>query len=75
MQIRVIISMESEGYGMKKSELLKLLKKHGITFAKHGTRHDIYYSPITNKEFPIPRHAKEIAKGTLHNILTDAGLK
>ncbi|MDR1702798.1 MAG: type II toxin-antitoxin system HicA family toxin [Sporomusaceae bacterium] len=60
---------------MKKSKLLKLLKKNGITFVKHGKRHDIYYSPITGKEFPIPRHVKEIAQGTLQNILLDAGLK
>ena len=60
---------------MKKSELLKLLQKNGITFVKYGKRHDIYYSPKTGKEFPIPRHAAEIAKGTLHSILTDAGLK
>ena len=60
---------------MKTSELLKLFKKHDITFAQHGKRHDIYYSPITGKSFPVPRHAKEIATGTLKSIKKDAGLE
>lgn len=60
---------------MKLSELLKLLKENDIQFQKHGKKHDIYYSPLTNKVFPVPRHKTEIASGTLQNILRDAGLK
>lgn len=60
---------------MKQSELLKLLKKNNIELQRHGKRHDIYYSPITKKSFPVPRHAKEIALGTLNSILRDAGLE
>lgn len=60
---------------MKKSELLKLFSKNKIKIDRHGKRHDIYYSPITGKTFPVPRHAAEIAIGTLNSILIDAGLK
>lgn len=60
---------------MKLSELLKELSENGIRLAEHGKRHDIYYSPITGKRFPVPRHAKEIAIGTLNSIRKDAGLK
>lgn len=59
---------------MKRSELLKLFSKNNIKFLQHGKRHDLYYSPITRKKFPVPRHAKEIAEGTLKSILKDAGL-
>ena len=59
---------------MKQSELLKLFSKNGIQLQQHGKRHDLYYSPLTGKKIPIPRHAKEIAVGTLKNILKDAGL-
>lgn len=59
---------------MKQSELLKLLSRNNIKLVQHGKRHDIYYSPITGKSFPVPRHAKEIAVGTLKSILKDAGL-
>ncbi|MCI8601556.1 MAG: type II toxin-antitoxin system HicA family toxin [Oscillospiraceae bacterium] len=60
---------------MKLSELLKLFSKNNIKFLQHGKRHDIYYSPITGKKFPVPRHAKEIAEGTLKSIKRDAGLE
>jgi len=60
---------------MKRSELLKLFSKNGIMFLQHGKRHDIYYSPITGNTFPVPRHAKEIAVGTLKSIMKDAGLE
>lgn len=60
---------------MKQSELLKLFSKNDIKLLQHGKRHDIYYSPITKKQFPVPRHAKEIAIGTLKSIMKDAGLE
>jgi len=60
---------------MKTSELLKLLKDNGIKLKKHGKKHDLYYSPITGKTFPVPRHKTEVAGGTLQSILKDAGLK
>lgn len=61
---------------MKISELLKILKQNGICFVEHGKRHDLYYSAITKKAFPVPRHADtEISKGLLNAILKQAGLK
>jgi predicted RNA binding protein YcfA (HicA-like mRNA interferase family) len=59
---------------MKTSELLKLFSKNKITLVRHGKKHDIFYSPITGKEFPVPRHKAEIKTGTLKNMLEDAGL-
>lgn len=61
---------------MKVSELLKILKQNGIRLENHGGNHDIYYSPITNQKFSVPRHkGKEIPKGTVENIMKVAGLK
>ena len=60
---------------MKTGELLKLLAKNNISLKRRGKKHDIYYSPLTNKSFPVPRHKTEIKDGTLDSILTDAGLK
>ncbi len=59
---------------MKLSELLKLFSLNNIRLIQHGKRHDIYYSPLTNKKFPVPRHAKEIPDGTLKSIKSDAGI-
>jgi predicted RNA binding protein YcfA (HicA-like mRNA interferase family) len=60
---------------MKTSELLKLFREHDITLVEYGKRHDLYYSPITGKKFPVPRHKAEIKIGTLNSMLKDAGLK
>lgn len=60
---------------MKTSELIRLLKRHGIYSLREGTNHEKFYSPITQKSFIIWRHAKEIPNGTLNKILKDAGLK
>ena len=60
---------------MKTSELLKLFGEKGIKLQRHGKRHDVYYSPITGKSFPVPRHAAEIKTGTLKSIKKDAGLE
>ncbi|RRK31185.1 type II toxin-antitoxin system HicA family toxin [Schaedlerella arabinosiphila] len=60
---------------MKTSELLKILKKNGCYLLRHGKRHDIWYSPISNKKFSIPRHKDEIKSGTQKSILEDAGIQ
>lgn len=61
---------------MKVSELIKLLKKNKCYLIEHGKRHDMWHSPITEKEFPVPRHkTQDVPPGTLNSILKDAGLK
>ena len=63
------------GGTMKTQELLKLLKKNGCYILRSGSRHDIWYSKISGKQFSVPRHKAEIPVGTLNNILKDAGPK
>ena len=60
---------------MKRSELLKLLRKNGIVLFSHGANHDLYRDPKTNKIIAVPRHAKELPTGTASRILKDAGIK
>lgn len=61
---------------MKYSELKKILKKYGCFFDHSGGRHEIWYSPITKKNFPIGRHrTEEVAEGTLKMILRQAGIE
>ena len=59
---------------MKKSELIKLLKKEGFEIKREGGNHEIW----TKKGFPnipVPRHKKEIPTGTAHSIIKTAGIK
>lgn len=61
---------------MKVSEMKKLLARYGCYKEKEGANHEIWFSPITNKHFTIPRHnSKELPRGTEQNIRKDAGIK
>lgn len=61
---------------MKTSELTKIIKREGCYFVEHRGDHDYWYSPISRKEFPVPRHpSREIPTGTVNKIMKDAGLK
>ena len=43
---------------MKRSELLKQLKKEGCVLLRNGSRHDIYINHKTGQKQPIPRHSE-----------------
>ena len=61
---------------MKASELKKLLRASGCYIHREGTNHEIWFSPITGKKFPVPRHdAKEIATSTVSSIKRSAGIE
>lgn len=57
-------------------ELKRKLKKLGCYKLREGTRHEMWFSPITGKQFPIGRHdTQEVASGTLNSIKRDSGLE
>lgn len=61
---------------MKYSELKRLLKKYGCYILREGARHETWFSPSTNKKFPVGRHGTEdVPKGTLSSIFKDAGIE
>ena len=57
---------------VKKRDLVRLLKKNGWWFLRHGGNHDIY-TDGNNKE-KVPRH-KEIKEGTAQDIIRRWNLK
>lgn len=60
---------------MKYSELIRELTDAGCYVKRNGSNHDWWYSPITNKSFPVPRHGShEVPKGTEKNIRKLAGI-
>ncbi|WP_188708151.1 type II toxin-antitoxin system HicA family toxin [Neiella marina] len=60
---------------MTSKELIELLEQHGCEFVRHGKgSHQIWYSPITNRKFPVSHPNKNIAAGTLRAIKRQAGI-
>jgi predicted RNA binding protein YcfA (HicA-like mRNA interferase family) len=54
--------------------LRDVLDTNGCYFVRHGKgSHDIWYSPITNKNFSIPR--KIPSRHTANDILNQAGIE
>ena len=61
---------------MRYSELTQKLKEAGCYIVRDGSRHDMWYSPITGKKFPVGRlKTQEVPPGTLNSILRDSGMK
>lgn len=61
---------------MRVSELIKKPVQNGVVLKREGGRHDLYYSPVTQKTFPVSRHrTEELPAGTLAAILKQAGVK
>jgi predicted RNA binding protein YcfA (HicA-like mRNA interferase family) len=56
-------------------KLTKYLQEHGCGFVREGNgSHEIWYSPITNKNFPIPSGSHCKNRITVQAILKQAGL-
>lgn len=67
---------EKTEINMKYSEIVRKLKKSGCYIERAGSRHDIWYSPITNNYFQVPRHqSQEAKKGTVKDISEKSGVK
>ena len=61
---------------MKYSELKRLLKQNGCYKVGENGPHEKWFSPISNKTFPVGRHdGNEVPIGTLNAIVKQAGLK
>lgn len=56
-------------------ELIKILESKGWVLKRiHGSHH-YYVNTISGKITVIPMHNKDLAKGTLHAILKQAGIE
>lgn len=60
---------------MKRSELLKILRKHGCYFSENGSNHEKWKNPA-GKQFTVPRHSgQDLPKYLAESILKQAGIK
>nr|DAN69690.1 MAG TPA: hypothetical protein [Caudoviricetes sp.] len=60
---------------MHSRDLIKELKANGCEFVRHGKGdHQIWHSPKTGKNFPVPHPKQDLPIGTLKSIKKSAGL-
>lgn len=60
---------------MKSSDLQKLLSAAGCYMVRHKSgSHQIWWSPLTGKTFPLPHPKKDLPRGTVNAIKKLAGI-
>ena len=75
-EYNIFMGSEKGSFFMKYSELKKMLTQNGCYKESEGSRHESWFSPITNKTFPVGRHNNEdVPKGTVNAILKQSGIK
>lgn len=55
-------------------KVIALLKKKGFVLDHTTGSHYVFYHPITKKRVVVAYHAKDMPKGTLHEIFKQADI-
>lgn len=55
-------------------KLIKILEKKGFVLDRVKGSHHIYYHPENRRRLVVPLHKKDLPKGTLLEILKQAGI-
>ncbi|MGC9020364.1 MAG: type II toxin-antitoxin system HicA family toxin [Candidatus Methanodesulfokora sp.] len=59
---------------MKVRKVIKILERHGFVLDRVKGSHHIYYNPLSKRRVVIPVHKEDLPRGTLHEILKQAGI-
>ena len=55
-------------------KLCKVIEKFGWTLSRIKGSHHIYYQPETKRRVVIPLHKRDLPKGTMLEVLKQAGI-
>ncbi|MCK4367641.1 MAG: type II toxin-antitoxin system HicA family toxin [Thermoplasmata archaeon] len=55
-------------------KIIRVLERKGFVLDRTKGSHRIYYNPETRKRVVVPFHRKDLPKGTLLEILRQAGM-
>ena len=56
-------------------KIIKILESRGFVLDRVKGSHHIYYHPETKRRVIVPLHKKDLPKGTLFEILKQAGIR
>jgi predicted RNA binding protein YcfA (HicA-like mRNA interferase family) len=59
---------------MTPQKLIKVLEQRGFMLDRVKGSHHIYYNPLTKRRAIVPLHVGDLPKGTLQEILKQAGI-
>jgi predicted RNA binding protein YcfA (HicA-like mRNA interferase family) len=58
---------------VKPRELIQFFEHSGFVIDRVSGSHFIFYHPSTKRRAVVPRHNRDIPRGTLHSLLREAG--
>ena len=56
-------------------KVIRILERHGFILDRVRGSHHIYLNPATKKRAVVPLHRKDLPRGTLLEILKQAGIE
>ncbi len=60
--------------GVKPLEVARFLERQGFVLDHTSGSHFIYYNRVSGKRAVVPKHNRDMRKGTLMSLLREAGL-
>jgi predicted RNA binding protein YcfA (HicA-like mRNA interferase family) len=54
-------------------EVIRFLEQHGFVLDRTSGSHFIFYHPVSKRRAVVPRHNRDMPKGTLLSLLREAG--
>jgi predicted RNA binding protein YcfA (HicA-like mRNA interferase family) len=61
--------------GFRYREVARRLRRFGFAFDRPGPgSHEVWRHTETGRKVTLPHHTREIAEGTLHAVLREAGI-
>jgi len=55
-------------------QIIRILTRHGFILKRIKGSHHIFQHPESKRRVTVPLHQRDLPKGTLNQILKDAGL-
>jgi predicted RNA binding protein YcfA (HicA-like mRNA interferase family) len=58
---------------VKPRDLIRFLEQNGFVLDHVSGSHYIYYHPLSKRRAVVPRHNRDVPRGTLFSLLREAG--
>jgi predicted RNA binding protein YcfA (HicA-like mRNA interferase family) len=58
---------------VKPREVIRFLERNGFVLDHASGSHFIYYHPLSKRRAVVPKHNRDVPKGTLVSLLREAG--
>jgi predicted RNA binding protein YcfA (HicA-like mRNA interferase family) len=58
---------------VRSRQVIRFLEENGFIWDHTSGSHFVYYHPVSHRRAVVPRHNRDVPKGTLMSLLREAG--